>query len=330
MVSILRKRLNSSDTYYYAKWLFLALKKYGTEVLRLPHTDKLRLILGVGRSGTTWVGKTLSRTTTPLRCLAEPLFHFSPLLKFSNNNDHTAIDYCVPTSMLNRLEMVYRLLANNKIEYSKYFSSEFLVRDDKDFKYILIKEVHSLLQTEFLIDRLKCPTILICRNPLYVADSLFDAQTLSTIYLKNEFTYLLNQTFYQHYFPDEEIKLMQCARKINSLKESREKIVLEKVFSILLINRMFKKIANTRDYVKVIDYENVCIHPDDNFSKMSDFFGFKYEIGSFNFSKIQSNISSPYSVNRHTEKQIERDYKFLVPSDISFINNFFEGNSIEL
>ena len=330
MLSILRDKLNSTDAYYHYKWLLSATLKYGTEVVKLPQTNKLRLILGVGRSGTTWISQTLSRTTTPVRILGEPLFHFSPKLKFSNTNDHTAISYYAQISMLNRLEMAYRLLSSTKIEYSKYFSSKFLVRDDKNFKYILIKEVHSLLQTEFLVDRLKCPTILLCRNPLYVVDSLLDAQSLSTTYLKNEFNYILDQSLYELYFQDEKIRLKQCASKINALHESREKIILEKVFAIWIINCIFRKIGSTRDYVKVIDYEQVCINPDAYFLEMSNFLDFEYQVGSFNFSTTKTTVSSPYSVNRNTEVQIERDFRFLSSGDTSYINNFFEGFSITL
>lgn len=332
MTTILRTCLNNSDTYYHYKWLLSVARKYSLEAINPPKSDKLRLILGVGRSGTSWIGQTLSRTKTPLRYLGEPLFHFSPSLMFSSRGDHTAINSCAATSMLNRLKTVYRLLGSKRVRYSKYYSDEFLIRDDKNFDHTLIKEVHSLLQTEFLVDKLKCPTILVYRDPMYVIDSLFDAQTLDTLYLNNEFTYMLNPIFYRHHFQDEAEVLMQCTIKIDSLEEGRLKEILKKFFSVSLINRMFKEIARSREYVRIVKYENLCLRPDDIFLELSNFFGFQYEAGDSHFSEIQSNASasSTYSVNRNTKKQIARHYRFLKSADVSFVENFLNDNSVEL
>jgi hypothetical protein len=161
-------------------------------------TSSLRLVLGVGRSGTTWINRTLAKSSTPMVCLEEPMYHVIPTLCLSTGGDHTAIPFSLKINEKNvRLISTYRMLTSKSCRHQLLKIRSFpLHREDPNPKVMLIKEVHSLMATEFLAVELACPIILIKRNFITVTDSLMNFTGLDEPYLHGEFRNLLWLFFY--------------------------------------------------------------------------------------------------------------------------------------
>ena len=74
-------------------------------------TSRLRLVLGVGRSGTTWLSRVLAATTMPIRYVQEGFFRVEPKLEFATEGDHTAIAYRPQLNETHPLLCVYHAVA---------------------------------------------------------------------------------------------------------------------------------------------------------------------------------------------------------------------------
>ncbi len=73
--------------------------------------SRLRLVLGLGRSGTTWLSRLLAATPTPLRFFSEPLPHFVPPIL--TKPDHGGISYRSHLPPEHRLLRAYEKLTLN-------------------------------------------------------------------------------------------------------------------------------------------------------------------------------------------------------------------------
>ena len=82
---------------YYTKtdWLVAFEEKHHSllKTCKEVNTSKLRLILGIGRSGTSWITKILSLSVKNLRAFSEPLYRIMPEISLSSIDDRLAIDY---------------------------------------------------------------------------------------------------------------------------------------------------------------------------------------------------------------------------------------------
>src|SRR5665213_1497924 len=129
-----------------------------------PHDGALRLILGVGRSGTSWVSNVLSKTTERSRFFSEPLFHLHPQLPFRTKGDHTSIGYNGNYDA-GPLLAAYQLVTHRQFEAANLPGYE---RHDDDWKICLVKEVHALLGTEAVLRAWNTPVVFILRGPVYI------------------------------------------------------------------------------------------------------------------------------------------------------------------
>lgn len=114
--------------------------------------SRLRLVLGVGRSGTTWLAYVLGQTTTPIRFFMEGLA----------DGYHPFLADVIPLDLARYAE-----------------------RDDPDWQLCLIKEVHSLWMTEPMLKK-GCKAVLVVRDPVRVVDSLLTRDGLNGLYLCKE------------------------------------------------------------------------------------------------------------------------------------------------
>ena len=100
------------------------------------NSGALRLILGVGRSGTTWVSQVLARMNRPCRLLPEPLFRLAPPLPFHQKWDHTAVNY-EPLARKHPLLSAYRLLVDPQLDGA---ASNLMMRNDPGWRVCLVQE----------------------------------------------------------------------------------------------------------------------------------------------------------------------------------------------
>ncbi len=289
---------------------------------------KLRFILGIGRSGTTWVAQTIAKTKVPLRYYEEPLYHINPRLNlnFSNQKyDHTAIDYCSSLSPNHRLISSYQILADQNIP-QEFLSQNFIKRFDKNFRYTLIKEVHSLLSIESLIKHFSSPFILILRSPFRIVDSLIVAQGYESFYLKGEYKNIKNNTKLKKLLLNiKNLKIHECCQAIDRYSEDNKKKVLQLLLTISVIQSLFKLMSQKYAHVLSVNYESICEQPNENFNKISDFLGLDYQENNYIF---QGESISPYSLVRKTVQQNLKPLHNFSEADIGEYLSFFQTYNI--
>ena len=307
----------SGEAYWYYKF-----RKIHPE-LDLDQSDpkKLRLILGIGRSGTTWIGRMLATSMTPLRYFEEPLHHIIPALSFTNGYNHTAIRFWKALSDSHRLVLSYKLFALPNYDWSKLGIQPFLKRDDKNFNFCLVKEVHSLLATEALLDKFQVPTIIVIRDPVHIVDSLFNAQSLSTLYLTDEVKMILQDPiFFRRYLSKASDKVRSTFAKIASWPGGRRKAVQQRILIVSIMTKMLECVAKNSEMVHLVRYEELCLSPGKCFSDMAAFLGLDWTKSNvdalLDTTNYKGEVTSPYSIKRNTAQQIERSFRVLTPAEL--------------
>jgi hypothetical protein len=292
---------------------------------------KLRLVLGLGRSGTTWVGNTLARSKTPLRYFEEPLFHVNPKLKFNTSPDHTAIHFSEYFPENHPLAKIYRIFCHRGINL-RYLPQQYVKRNDAQFDIVLVKEVHGLLGTEALAKTLNIPILVITRNIFSVVDSLIKAQAVDTPYLLNEYKLVKENNFLNYYFPEKNKVLRSAFDKIDSVGDEEDRVLLEKLITSFLITKMFEKISKKAKNILLKTYEDLCNKPNENYAQIADFFSMNYKKNDYIFSGKGSRRDEEkdhYSLIRDAKKQLYKPHS-IIHEKISFINNFFKERQIEI
>jgi len=279
-------------------------------------TDKLRLILGNGRSGTSWLARILSKTETPLRYFHEFITYTHPRYYFSKKNDYSAVPYSEELSDNSLLLKLYRASTLKNISLERFIKRPELKigRKDENYKYVLHKEVHSLLATEALVKKLNCPTIVITRNPIYNIDSLFNYQKISSIIWRNEAEYIQEPHFLQKFVPEKKDLLVKLLKKYQDDGKNRLNTVISKILTVATINQMLIKISEEYENVLHVQYDNLCITPEEHFSECARFFNFKFENSEKN--ELASTLTSegnnnPMSIKKDTKTQFDREFYFL-------------------
>jgi hypothetical protein len=317
----------ASKDLYWLYWHFI-FRKYNEG--KFDH-KKLRLVLGLGRSGTTWVTNTLVKSNTPLRYFEEPLFHISPRLKFNTPPDHTAIGFSEYFPETHPLVRIYRVFCHRGMNL-QYVPQHYVKRNDDKFDIVLVKEVHGLLGTEALAKTLNIPILVITRNIFSVIDSLIKAQAIDTPYLLNEYKLVKENNFLNYYFPEKNEVLQSAFDQIDSVADKEDRILLEKLITSFLITKMFEKISKNTKNILLKTYENLCNRPNENYSQIAEFFSMDYRKDDYIFSRKGSKRDEEkdyYSLIRDTKQQLYKPYS-IIHKKISFINNFFKEQQIDI
>ncbi len=284
--------------------------------LEQPGADpaRLRLILGVGRSGTSWVSQTLFRTKQPVRCFSEPLYHISPKLPFHKKPDHTAAG-CEAISAEHPLSRAYQLLTHREFRGPEIVPP---ARNDANWELCVVKEVHSLLGTDGLLKLWKTPSIFILRDPVYIADSLFAAQTLESAYLDHEVAAVRQPAFLERFAPGRQREVKACFADAEKL-EARRRVILSKVVCMQLMQQMFSVLAAEFPFAKAIRYDDICAAPRQVFPELAEALSLPWDDAMAAYLAetmvADATLSDPYSVKRNTGEQKDRPFKFLTAEE---------------
>lgn len=242
-------------------------------------------MLGVGRSGTTWLSTVLSKTPTPLRFVSEHLYKYRPVLKFSNHYERTAIPYTQYLGYNHPLVNAYRTLLIKEPDFNRHnILQDTLLRNDQNWEYCLVKEVHSLLATEALLDMFNCKSVLIVRDPVYCVDSLLYRDGGSSSYLLAEENHIFGKT--------------------NTSIELRIK-------TAQYLNNMLKDIANRYSSVFLVEYEKLCNNPFHIFGAVAEHLGLEWSNSCAEFLKETMQYRVDSTVYRDTRIQANRPLKYI-------------------
>jgi len=285
--------------------------------------SRLRLILGLGRSGTTWLSQLLAATPTPLRFFSEPLSHFVPPIL--TKPDQGGISYRSHLPPEHRLLRAYEKLTlnaqNDEIAalWEEPHRDVMVVRADANWQLVLVKEVHSLLATEALLRFFPEPAVFITRDPLYILDSLFVFDGLNTMYLDWESMAVTELSFLSRFFSGCAEAIGRRLKNISSIAGKRRRIILVKALTIGLIKSMLQFLGSEFESVKVIKYEDLCHDPSTVAQSCAEWLGLEW--GATNqellrqTSQVKSIPAGMEDICRSPNEQLNRSFKFLEPKD---------------
>lgn len=238
------------EQYRIAKWHY---KTRGLKKNYPADIEKLRLVIGPGRSGTSWLASMLSETSTPTWYLNEPIAHFPYRMPFYHKYDQSAVNYISKLNEYNPLTKAYKLLTNtNFIE--EQLPNERLKRKSNQPEAILIKEVHSLLATEAIVNYFNVPCVVITRNPLYVVDSNITTFGLNCHLYEAETNSIFNDNFIDKFNINKEV--VKYYKSTLPVKD-KEKIITQYLIRIGIINKFLKTIAHNNSNCIHVNYENL-------------------------------------------------------------------------
>ncbi len=281
-----------------------------------PEPGRLRLILGVGRSGTSWVSQVLFKTTMRCRCFLEPLFHIAPPLPIHKKGDHTAVGY-EELSPGHPLICAWQLLAHRKFGGPGMATLE---RDDADWEICLVKEVHALLGMEALLRLWQTPAVFILRDPVYVIDSLFAAQTLQTIYLDHEVEAVRQHAFLERFAPGRQTAVERLFADA-ARREPRQRIILGKALCVQMLQEMFSVLAAEFPCAKALRYDQLCAAPRESFQSLAGALAIPWDNAMDSYlaktTEADATSSDPYSIMRNTADQNDRPFRFLSPAEVA-------------
>jgi hypothetical protein len=293
-----------------------------------PAPERLRLILGVGRSGTSWLSKVLAQTETNITFLVEPLFHVHPKLPLSREKDHTAIEYLRVIPSNHPLMQAYLMMS------AKGFRRAHLSlkprdgeRTDEESAFVLIKEVHALLATEALVRAMGCPTVFVLRDPLYIVDSLFARDGLNTVGLISEQQGVQAVEFLDRFVPGDSAFVRDMFSDIARLND-RHRIIVGRVITVKLLQIMMEKLVEELPNTMSVLYEDLCDDPRRKFEEVAEFLSLTWSthleeiLLSTTHSPSEEQRNDAHAIVRDTSQQTNRPYKFLDANDIAVCNDY--------
>ena len=143
-------------------------------------------VLGIGRSGTTLLGRLTALSPTPMRFISEAFTCLSDTI----SPDKSDTSYVSPSDQ-ERIRKVQNTLPNMEcgFEIFKPKMRDRIERDDSDAECMLVKEVHALLAFPQILANSDCRVVVITRETSRVLDSYLQVKG-NYIYLVDEHRFL--------------------------------------------------------------------------------------------------------------------------------------------
>lgn len=278
------------------------------------HPQRLRLVLGNARSGTSWLARMLSQAEGRVRYLNEPINPFKPPVPFGSDIDRTAIGFETALAADHPLLRVYELASSDFEDWLAHTNEPTAVRLDPNPDVVLVKEVHALLATEAVVGHFAVPAVFITREPAYVVDSLLGFRPLEAPMWRTEQAHLIDTPeFFERYGIEGGDAVRQFMRAHRDAPPDRSGVIMGKAVTAAVINRMLERLASESDLVTLVRYEDLVEEPN-TVRGIADFLDLRLGERFERFlaeSTTRSDSPHPYAVYRDTNSQLERPLKFL-------------------
>jgi len=208
----------------------------------------------------------------------------------------------------------YASLTAPTFDWALLQSTTVLERDDPEWQFCLVKEVHALLGSEAILREWQTPTIFLLRDPVYVVDSLFAAYSLATIYLDHEVEGVQDAAFLRRFAP-RQAHLLRAFFRRTERDDDRLRVILPKLIAVELLQRMFRALAREFACAVTMEYGECCVTPADQFERAAAYLSLPWDDASERFleetTKVRSEAYDPYSIFRDTISQRDRPLAFL-------------------
>ena len=270
-------------------------------------TSRLRLVLGLGRSGTTWSLEVLARCDDRLRVFIEPLHHLRPKITISNSPDRLASGYADALPGKHPLLRAYHDLGADHPPRTHQPSGA--LRHDVDAPdAVLVKEVHALLATPAILGATRARAVVITRDPMRVADSIFNCQGVASPYLHHEFSACADSRLLgQIGTPAQTTRRLDAWNRIVQTADLVDRRALETIWAAAVVQRLLEHTAERwPGRVMTFAYEQAKQDPVAAFTAAAEHLGLRFGEQAAAFcEQTQSRDESqdPYSIYRSTNNR---------------------------
>jgi hypothetical protein len=214
----------------------------------LPHAGymgnggDLHLVLGVDGSGISHLVQLLSQALPGNHYIHHPLVKFEPKLTLCNQGHSLAMPYQKVLSADHPLSRVYRIYAE-RAQAEKKFD---LMQEESEAAQdpmLILKETHGLLATEPLLRELKCHCLLYVSDPVLLAEQIFSREGMDASYLDFESEAVMDPVFLKRFHSKQIRSILHAFKLIQRIASNRQRRVQMKIFTIALIQHMFRMLA---------------------------------------------------------------------------------------
>lgn len=288
---------------------------------------KYRFVLGVGRSGTTLLGRLMALSTSPMKFISEPF----PGIERRGNPKCVDPSFIMPIPNSEEVKSARNnivALSKNEDVLKKELSGKRVERSDNNPDFLLIKEVHTLLAFPMILSGLDYKAVVVTRDTTRVIDSYFHGHTKKQrIYLIEEFQYIKDyvrgrtRNFSCDILNDAlqsiSLKLIKHIKRPSWMTSelSRQVLVTE------IINHFLTAWARTDERVMYVAFEDLCSTPLEVCKKLYDFLDLGYDETTISdIEKITKGKSTAYyDTDKDSGKILKQEYKYLSEKDLTGI-----------
>jgi Sulfotransferase domain len=284
-----------------------------------------RFVLGVGRSGTTFLSRLAGLTSTPVKIMTEPLVG----VKGKREKGKVDASYCDPN---NKKEIASFVEAIKSLHADNCFSENItkrIERDDKNSNVLLLKEVHSLLAFPMYAKELNAKSIVIVRDTSRVVDSYFYGHK------KNKRTYLIEEyNFVKNYLNNkypEPFALLDTAlanthpRILRYLHRPRfaVKELIRHICITEIISNFLTAWSNEDENVIRVEFEKLCQSPVGEMKTIFDFLGLEYdsETEEKTIEMTTGKQTNYYDTQKTSSAILAQNYKYLDTKQLGLVNS---------
>jgi len=282
-----------------------------------------RFVLGIGRSGTTFLGRLMALSSSSKKFLVEPLYGLknmpSPDLfdkAFINPEDRSEVD------TLTDIIKTFRT-RDSGIKKEELFRIEI---DNGDAEILLVKEVHSLLALPLAVKPLSCRSVVIVRDTSRVLDSYLVGHTpAQRRYLKEEYNFLKKYIKHRHRGFDLLDKTLDrfSSESLNLFK--RPSFFVPQYLRFGIVMEIMKKFliqwSETDNRVCLSVYEDLCRDPAGECRRIYGFFDMDWNnktIKAIHDTTTGKN-KGYYATDKDSHSMLNKPYKVLKQSQIARI-----------
>ncbi|MES9954718.1 MAG: hypothetical protein ABW104_17910 [Candidatus Thiodiazotropha sp. 6PLUC2] len=310
-------------------------QKYMPHAGYMGNGGDINLITGVNGPGINHLTQLLSQALPNSQQIHHPLEKFEPKLILSNQGDRLAIPYQKELSADHPLNRIYRIYAERHQSETNY--TEILMENKTPRNPLLIlKESHGLLATEALIRELKCHTLFYVSDPVILAEQLFSREGIDTPYLDLESEAVMESQFLQRFLSHDLRSVLHAYKLIQRLSSARQRRVQMKIFTIALIQNMFRMLAaRYPELVSIFDFGYIENEPRRMLPPLLNWLGSKsleqlkslLDIATFKpagQTSLRWTRSWPESINAFeilSAKEVNLAYKILIDHQLMYVDN---------
>lgn len=265
------------------------------------------LIIGHGRSGTSWVGSVFAKA-------AGVLYYMEPCNPTVNRigNFGSWFTYLRPGDRDEVFEHIYdRAFSGLLIPGCRWGWKRHFARMFGDYR-VVVKEVASIMAFDWVADRYDPDALIIIRHPCGVVSSELEKRTDASRQKRS----LLEQTNLLRALDSRHISLL---RDVNTPLE---------IFAATwgLRHLILHRALETHTETPVVSYESLCGDPKGTFASLFDRFGFELSDDVLRHIALSTTTAVPgtYSTRRNTAEQINKWKRRLKSGEIDRIRRLVE------